>query len=139
MENVKFSGLTVADTATAAVNPGCKPGAGTVSVGEGATLEVAQSGTATLGGALTLAAGAALAFSFTELETPPVLAGTVNVKVSAPAEGFPRAASFALTSGMDFTGADMKLVDAPRWADSVYVRNGDIVLRVRKGTAVFVR
>ena len=106
-----FSGLTVADTATAAVNPGCKPGAGTVSVGEGATLEVAQSGTATLGGALTLAAGAALAFSFTELETPPVLAGTavdagtVNVKVSAPAEGFPRAASFALTSGMDFTGA----------------------------------
>ncbi|MBQ8111851.1 MAG: hypothetical protein IJ146_01470 [Kiritimatiellae bacterium] len=139
MENVKFSGLTVADTATAAVNPGCKPGAGTVSVGEGATLEVAQSGTATLGGALTLAVGAALAFSFTELETPPVLAGTVNVKVSAPAEGFPRAASFALTSGMDFTGADVKLVDAPRWADSVYVRNGDIVLRVRKGTAVFVR
>lgn len=68
-----------------------------------------------------------------------VLAGTVNVKVSAPAEGFPRAASFALTSGMDFTGADVKLVDAPRWADSVYVRNGDIVLRVRKGTAVFVR
>ena len=91
----------MADTATAAVNPGCKPGAGTVSVGEGATLEVAQSGTATLGGALTLAAGAALAFSF--------------------------------------TGADVKLVDAPRWADSVYVRNGDIVLRVRKGTAVFVR
>ena len=129
----------MADTATAAVNPGCKPGAGTVSVGEGATLEVAQSGTATLGGALTLAAGAALAFSFTELETPPVLAGTVNVKVSAPAEGFPRAASFALTSGMNFTGADVKLVDAPRWADSVYVRNGDIVLRVRKGTAVFVR
>lgn len=40
---------------------------------------------------------------------------------------------------MDFTGADVKLVDAPRWADSVYVRNGDIVLRVRKGTAVFVR
>ena len=135
----------MADTATAAVNPGCKPGAGTVSVGEGATLEVAQSGTATLGGALTLAAGAALAFSFTELETPPVLAGTavdagtMNVKVSAPAEGFPRAASFALTSGMDFTGAAVKLVDAPRWADSVYVRNGDIVLRVRKGTAVFVR
>ncbi len=89
-----FSGLTVADTAIAAVNPGCKPGAGTVSVGEGATLEVAQSGTATLGGALTLAAGAALAFSFTELETPPVLAGTavdagtVNVKVSAPQKGF---------------------------------------------------
>ena len=129
----------MADTATAAVNPGCKPGAGTVSVGEGATLEVAQSGTATLGGALTLAAGAALAFSFTELEAPPVRAGTVNVKVSAPAEGFPRAASFALTSGMNFTGADVKLVDAPRWADSVYVRNGDIVLRVRKGTAVFVR
>ena len=114
-------------------------GRGDGCVGEGATLEVAQSGTATLGGALTLAAGAALAFSFTELETPPVLAGTVNVKVSAPAEGFPRAASFALTSGMDFTGADVKLVDAPRWADSVYVRNGDIVLRVRKGTAVFVR
>lgn len=138
-------GLTVSDTATAAVNAGCKPGVGTVSVGAGATLEVAQSGTATLDDALTLAEGAALAFNFTELDTPPVLAGTavdagtVNVKISAPADGFPKPAFFTLTSGLDFTGANVSLVDAPIWADSIYVSNGNIVLRVKKGTALFVR
>ncbi len=140
-----FSGLTVAGTATASVRAGCKPGVGTVSVDAGATLEVAQSGTATLGDALTLAEGAALAFNFTDLDTPPVLAGTavnagtVNVKISAPADGVPEPAFFTLTSGLDFTGAKVNLLDAPRWADSVYVRNGNLVLRVKKGTAVFVR
>ncbi len=143
--NSLAGGLTVSDTATAAVNAGCCPGIGPVDVDAGATLEAAQSGTATLEDALTLAEGAALAFNFTELETPPVLsgtavnAGTVNVKISASADGIPKAASFILTSGMDFTGANVNLVDAPRWADSIYVRNGDIVLRVKKGTALFVR
>ena len=143
--NAFSGGLTVAGTATAEVLPGCRPGVGSVSVDAGATLEAAQSGTATLEDALTLAEGAALAFNFTELETPPVLSGTavnfgtVNVKISASAEGIPKAASFTLTSGMDFTGANVNLVDAPRWVDSIYVRNGDIVLRVKKGTALFVR
>jgi len=143
--NAFSGGLTVAGTATAEVLPGCRPGVGTVSVEAGATLGAAQSGTATLDGALTLAEGAALSFNFTDLETPPVLAGTavdagkVNVKISAAAEGIPKSAFFTLTSGMDFTGMDVGLVDAPRWADSIYVRSGDIVLRVKKGTALFVR
>ncbi len=143
--NAFSGGLTVAGTATAEVLPGCRPGVGTVSVEAGATLGAARSGTATLDGALTLAEGAALSFNFTDLETPPVLAGTavdagkVNVKISAAAEGIPKSAFFTLTSGMDFTGMDVGLVDAPRWADSIYVRSGDIVLRVKKGTALFVR
>lgn len=143
--NAFSGGLTVAGTATAEVLPGCRPGVGSVSVEAGATLGAACSGTATLDGALTLAEGAALSFNFTDLETPPVLAGTavdagkVNVKISTAAEGIPKSAFFTLTSGMDFTGMDVGLVDAPRWADSIYVRSGDIVLRVKKGTALFVR
>ena len=87
-------GLVVSDTATVAVNPGMRPGSGTVTVNNGATLEVAQSGTVALAGGLTLADGAALGFNFTEKNTKPVLNvtgktvtlgenGAVSVKVSA--------------------------------------------------------
>lgn len=52
------NGLVVYSPATVAVNPGKRPGNGTVTVHDGATLEVAQSGTANLNGGLTLASGA---------------------------------------------------------------------------------
>ncbi|MBO7654089.1 MAG: hypothetical protein J6U40_04135 [Kiritimatiellae bacterium] len=140
-------GLTVSDTATLAVNAGCCPGVGLVSMGANTTLEVAQSGTATLGGALTLAKGATLAFTFTEEESVPMLSGedvtfssdTVNVKVSAEDGIKAKDARYLLTSGLDFAGKTVNLLEAPEWVKSVYVSNGDIVLVVKKGTAVILR
>lgn len=136
-------GLTVSDTATVAVNPGKQPGAGTVTVNNGATLQVAQSGTVALAGGLTLADGAVLGFNFTAEQTAPVLNVTgktvtlngnknITVKVSA-ADGIrPKGGSYVLTSGGKFTGATVSLAaDAPNWVKSVSVADGDIVLDVK--------
>ena len=55
-------GVTASDSATVAVNAGCRPGNGAVTLNGAATLKVAQSGTVTLGGALSAANGTSLAF-----------------------------------------------------------------------------
>ena len=136
-------GLTVSDTATVAVNPGKQPGAGTVTVNNGATLQVAQSGTVALGGGLTLADGAALGFNFTGKQTAPVLNVTgktvtlngnknVTVKVSA-ADGIrPKGDSYVLTSGGKFADATVSLASgAPDWVKGVSVADGEIVLDVK--------
>ena len=137
-------GLTVSDTATVAVNPGKQPGAGTVTVNNGATLQVAQSGTVALAGGLTLADGAALGFNFTGKQTAPVLDVTdktvtlngnknISVKVSS-ADGIrPKGGATVLTSGGKFTGATVSLAaGAPEWVSSVSVNeDGNIVLDVK--------
>ena len=123
---------------------------GAVTVNTDATLEVAESGTATIDGALTLAEGAALAFNFTEKAAAPVLAvatpatfpETVNVKVSAAGGLRPSAGQYTLTSGGAFTGANVSLAaDAPKWVKRVSVNDdGDIVLKVKfRGVAIFVK
>lgn len=145
------NGLTVSAGATVAVNPGKQPGAGTVTVRNGATLKVAQSGTVALGGGLTLDDGAALGFNFTERRTTPVLDvtdktvtvnGTVSVKISA-ADGIkPKGGNHTLTSGGKFAGANVSpAAGAPDWVKGVSVNSsGEIVLTVkRKGFVVFVR
>ena len=131
------SGLTVKDSATVSVVPGISPGAGTVTLRDNATLKVAGSGTVALGGNLTLGENAALAFNFTEKGTAPVLSipagstlpATVNVKVSA-ADGLRlRAGTYALTSGYDFTGKTINLVDPSGLVASIAIDgNGNIVL-----------
>ena len=145
-------GLTVTDMATVAVNPGKQPGAGTVTVNNGATLQVAQSGTVALAGGLTLADGAALGFNFTGKQTAPVLNVTgktvtlngnkdVTVKVSA-ADGIrPKGGSYVMTSGGKFADATVSLAaDAPDWVSRVKVENGEIVLDVkRKGFVLIVK
>ena len=132
-------GLTVNDSATVAVNAGMKPGNGAVTMNGTSTLKVAQSGTVTLGGALTVGADATLAFNFTERATAPVLSAssatisgeTVNVKVSA-ADGIrPKGGTHTLTSGYDFTGKTVNLVDPPDWVQSVGIDVGNIVLTVK--------
>ncbi len=143
-------GLTVSSGATAAVNPGMRPGNSTVTVRGGATLKVAQSGTVALNGGLTLDDGAALGFNFTEKRTVPVLNvtgrtvtvnGTVSVKISA-ADGIkPKGGNHTLTSGGKFAGANVSLAaGAPTWVKGVSVVDGEIVLTVkRKGFVVFVK
>ena len=146
-----FSGLTVTDTATASVKAGCKPGTGAVTLEAGTILEVAESGTATIDGVLTLADGAALAFNFTDRKTPPQLAlslgnltanGAVNVKISG--EVWPTGGEKLLTTcgGFDAEGVTVSLAEgAPKWAKRVYVNeDGNIVLDVKpRGTRVIVR
>ena len=137
-------GLTVTDMATVAVNPGKQPGAGTVTVNNGATLQVAQSGTVALAGGLTLADGAALGFNFTARQTAPLLNVTdktvtlngnknITVKVSAADEIRPMSGRHVLTSGGKFAGATVSLAaGAPNWAGIVSVNaDGNIVLDVK--------
>ena len=142
-------GLAVKDYATVAVNAGMKPGNGAVSVDTNATLKVAQSGTVTLGGDLTLDDGAALGFNFTEKKVAPVLSvatsatlpegGTIAVKISA-AEGIrPKGGNHTLTSGGKFDGATVSLAaGAPKWVKGVSVVDGDIVLNVKSTGMVII-
>lgn len=143
------SGLTANDSATIAVNAGMKPCNGAVTMNGTTTLKVAQSGTVTLGGNLTLASTAALAFNFTAKKTAPKMAitaastipETVNVKISAN-EGIRPSSSqtHTLTSTFDFTGKSVNLVDNPDWVKSVDVVDGNLVLTVKpKGMLIVVK
>ena len=45
-----------------------------------------------------------------------------------------------LTSGLDFTGKTVNLVDPPDWVGRVDVVNGNLVLTVKQdGTVIFLR
>lgn len=136
------------DSATVSVVPGISPGAGTVTLRDTATLKVAGSGTVALGGNLTLGANAALAFNFTEKDAAPVLSipagstlpATVNVKVSATDGLRLRSGTYTLTSGYDFTGKTINLVDPAGLVASLAVDgNGNIVLEPKvKGFIISV-
>ena len=142
-------GLTVKDSATVSVVPGISPGAGTVTLRDNATLKVAGSGTVALGGNLTLGESAALAFNFTEKNSAPVLSipagstlpATVNVKVSAADGVRLRADTYALTSGYDFTGKVINLMDPSGLAASIAVDgNGNIVFEPKvNGSVISVK
>ena len=142
------NGLTVTNTATVAVNPGMRPGDGTVTVRTNATLQVAQSGTVALNGGLTLDDGAALGFNFTEKRTAPVLDvtgktvtlnGTVVVKISATEGIRPKGGNHTLTSGGKFAGATVSLAaGAPTWVKGVSVVDGEIVLNVKSTGMVII-
>lgn len=56
---------------------------------------------------------------------------TVNVKVSAANGIRPKGGTHTLTSGIDFTGKTVNLVEAPDWVQSVGVSGGNIVLTVK--------
>jgi len=141
-------GVTANDSVTIVCNAGCRPGNGAVTMNGTSTLKVAESGTVALGGTLTLAIGTTLAFNFTEKDTAPVLngaavtvsSGSVNVKVSSTGDFRPKSGIYALTSGMDFSGKTVNLVDKPEWAQGANVVDGNIVLSVKpKGFMIIVK
>ena len=127
------------------VNTGCP-----VTVSQGASLQVAESGTAIIGGALTLDDGAMLGFNFTEKGLAPKLdvtdktvtvKGSVKVELSIVGSGRPASGRHTLTAGSKFAGANISLVGgSPDWAKRVFVNDsGDIVLDVIAGTRIIVR
>ena len=140
--------LSVADTATYAIDAGCTNGTGIVTVGATATLKTVGADRAEVGG-LTLADGAALAFEFTDKAVAPVLASVtgaditsaVNVKITAADGVTPRGGTHILTSGADFTGATVNSVDAPEWVKRVGVDvSGNVFVEVKpKGFVLIVK
>ncbi len=144
-------GLTVSNLATVAAMANAWPGKGDVTLEDTSTFEVAQSGTVTIGGNLSLAENASLAFNFTDKATPPVLAlasgktatlpTTVNVKVTAAEGVTPKGGNHTLTSGIDFTGKTVNLVDKPKWVQGAAVdSSGNLVLTtIAKGFVLIVK
>ena len=135
--NAAFTGGMTADgNAVVSVNAGCRPGNGVVTLNGNSTLRIAQSGTATLGGALTVGANATLAFNYTGNTVAPVLAvssasaeSPIRVKVTGDIER-PAAAARVLTSGGAFAGKTVSLASgSAKWVKSVFV-NGDGNLEV---------
>ena len=133
-----FIGIfAVSNTATALMGAGASLSNGTVSVFGTATFGVKESGTASVG-TLNMDSGATLAFNFTQRDAAPTLEiakgasvpATLNVKVSCDAGlKVSSAKAYALTSGYDFTGKTINVIDKPKWVKSVSVSpQGDVVL-----------
>ena len=141
--------FVVTNTATLAFMSGADVGTEMVTVNGDATLEIAESGTVTFNGGLTLDDGATLAFNFTNRATLPVLAvaagktfaanGAVTVKVSGVR---PKGGEKILTScgGFDAAGVSVSLAaDAPKWVKGLTVNSdGNLVLDVKRGGMVLV-
>ena len=172
-------GLTVNDSATVEVKPNSWPGkgavtlngtstllmhtggtarTGTITVNNGAKLEVAESGTVALGGNLTLRDGATLKFNFTEKDNAPKLDLTgktvsfgdqkqITVAISG---NRPQGGKFALTSGGQFawtgdenpfTATVAKAAGCPKWVKGIGV-DGDGNLYadiIRKGLTIILQ
>jgi hypothetical protein len=145
--------FSVATGATLTLNPGANIGFGTLTVQEGATLEI-QSGTTTFGN-LTVAENAILGFNFTNRRNAPVLSlydgaevnalGPFTLKVSGTV--WPLSGEKPLTTCGGFGGSlplTLSAVgNAARWAkqDNLSVNaDGNLVLDVKPmGTRVIVR
>ena len=135
------------DGATLAINPEKKLTTGAMTVNSNATLKVAQSGTVTLGGNLTLKNNACLGFNFTGLrDTMPQLAlasgktlsfsegATTNITVKVSGN-MPKGGTKTLTSCGGFKGVNVRLADgAPEWVEENSLNvddDGNIVLTVK--------
>ena len=146
----KTNPFTVKSGATLVLVPGANLGTSVLTVDDGGTLEVAESGTVTLGGGLTVANGAVLGFNFTDRRVAPQIAvaqgktvtvsGAVKVKVSG--DVWPIGGDYVLTACGGFDAEGVSLADgAPKWAKGIGVNEeGNIVLTVRpKPTMIIVR
>lgn len=146
-----YSGaVEVKDTATLAINAGKKLTTGAISVGSGATLEVAGSGAVALGGDLSLADGATLKFTFTERKNPPVLDLTdkavtfgdqneIKISLSGVHPVHGTDGIYYLTKGGGFADATLVAADQPRWVKSIGIENGKIYAMVQAaGLAIMI-
>ncbi len=148
--------FTVGETATLALASRASLGTGRVTVGSGATLAVAESGTVALGGALTCAAGSTLKFNFTTRSTAPklVLSQTPTfseVKVSLsgvrPAYGtdgkhtiieWPEDTTWP--EGFDIASVFTLADNQPKWVTGIAVEGDSLVLTSKPaGIMIFVQ
>ena len=141
--------VTVEGSATLAINAGKKLTTGATTVNSGATLEVAESGTVSLGGNLTLQEGATLKFNFTERDTAPVLDLTdktvtvggqeLEVSLTGTRPAYGTDGKYALTSGGKFVGKTAaKSDDCAEWVRNVGVANGDIYAEIANNGLVVI-
>lgn len=142
--------FSVTNTATLALMPSSNLGTGLVTVNDGSTLQVAESAASkdavavTLGGNLTLKAGAQLGFNYTNRNAPkldltdktvtfdegPTTNVVVKISATAGKRGF--SGNTVLTAGGKFAGVKVTLASgAPDWALGVDVKDGEIVLNVK--------
>ena len=144
--------VTVVDTATLALKPGAVLTKNSITVNEGATFEVAQSGTVSIEGTLSPVSGATLAFNFTDRKLAPVLEvatldndntdpnGIIWISISGLR---PVGGQHVLTSGGVFGERQIKLLEErqPDWVKSVSCNaNGEIVVDIKPiGTRIVVR
>lgn len=144
----RTNAFTVATGATLTLNPGANIGFGTLTVQEGATLEI-QSGTTTFGN-LTVAENAILGFNFTDRRNAPVLALYDGAEVHAPdpftvkvsGTVWPLSGEKLLTTCGGFTAEKVTLVaGAPNWVRDLSVNaDGNLVLDVKPmGTVILFR
>jgi hypothetical protein len=146
----KVGKFTVANGATLALKPGSNLGTGSLTVADGGTLKVAESGAVTLGGDLILNDGATLAFNWTKRAVAPQIAvadgktltvdGAVKVKIPADSK-WPIDGEYVLTTCGGFKDRRVEPVDLPKWVRGLSVNaDGNIVLDVKPmGTNVIVR
>ena len=144
--------FTVDSGATLALVTGADLGTGAVTVQDGGTLEVAESGTVTLKGDLSLADGAVLGFNFTERRNDPVLAlasgklvvftegASTNIVVKVSGDVWPTGGEKVLTTCGGFNAEIVSLAaGAPKWASGLTVNgDGNIVLSVKPKPMVIV-
>jgi len=144
--------VTVTNTATLAIKPGASLTTSTTTLNSGTTLEVAESGTVTFGGDLTLKAGAQLGFNYTTRNVPVLDLSdktvtfdegettNVTVKISADAGKRAKGGKNVLTSGGKFDGVTVTLDETtkPYWVKGFGVENGEIVIDVKPIGTVFI-
>ncbi|MBO7683329.1 MAG: hypothetical protein J6T51_01210 [Kiritimatiellae bacterium] len=136
--------VTVTNTATLAIKPGASLTTSTTTLNSGTTLEVAESGTVTFGGDLTLKEGATLGFNYTTRDAPVLNltdktvtfdeGATTNVLVKITTSGKRgRGGKHALTSGGKFADATVSLAEGyPDWVKGISVNaDGNIVIDVK--------
>ena len=142
--------VNVSAPATLAINPEMNLSTGAITIASGATLEVAQSGTVTPAGALSLADGAILGFNFTS-KIPPVLDLTgkavtlgsqksVVVKVSSTGGVRSYENKCMVTAGGNFAGANPALGAVADWVKGTEIEDGNIVINLKPaGSMLFFR
>ena len=129
--------VTVTDTATLAIKPDAGLGESAITVNSGATLEIPQSGTVTLGGNLTLASGAALAFKLDgNSETTLAIASGKTFTATAAAIKFAEGSfpepdkEYTLVSGANLADGDEAKFSLPAGdRGTLSVKDGNLVYK----------
>ena len=128
--------VTVTDTATLAIKPGASLGTGAMTFNNGTTLALPQTGTVTMGGDLTLAAGTTIAYTLGKTDTTLDVTG---MTLTLPGEGTVEIAfasgsvyapgkTYTLISGANLKDADLAKFTFPESESEKFsIEGGNLV------------